>query len=175
MSPIPTLRTPRLILRPFQSSDAAELCRIQQIESVLRYFPNPVPPPLERVERYLAGQQAHWEQYGYGNWAVEPDKSGRFAGWAGLQYLPETNEIEVGYLLDPAVWGKGYATEAARASLQWGFDHFPFPEIIALVHPENTASLRVAAKCGLIPVERKVYWGLELVRHTVTRETLIGA
>jgi ribosomal-protein-alanine N-acetyltransferase len=175
MPPIPTLHTPRLTLRPFRPADAAELERIQRLSGVLRYFPNPVAPPLEKVERFVAYQQAHWEKYAYGNWAVEPDESGRFAGWVGLQFLPETNETEVGYLLDPAVWGKGYATEAARASLQFGFERFAFPEIIALVHPDNTASLRVAAKCGLVALERKVYWGLELIRHTVTRETFIAA
>jgi RimJ/RimL family protein N-acetyltransferase len=163
---IPTLHTPRLTLRPLVPRDAVTLYGIYQVEGVLQYFPNPNPPPLEKVERFIAGQQAHWEAYGYGNWGIVPKGKMDIIGWAGLQFLPETNETEVGYLLNRQSWGKGYATEATRASLRFGFEGFNFPEIIALVHPNNAASLKVAAKCGLTIIERKVYWGVEMVRHT---------
>jgi [ribosomal protein S5]-alanine N-acetyltransferase len=169
MNPIPTLRTPRLTLRPFTPEDARPLYHIYQHAGVLQYFPNPTPPPLEKVERFIAAQQAHWETYGYGNWAICLPDLAELAGWAGLQFIPETGETEVGYLLDRPYWGQGYATEAALAALQFGFEHLPCGEIIALVHPENAGSLKVAAKCGLAVVERKVYWGLELVRHTLGR------
>lgn len=166
---IPTLHTANLTLRPFFTADAASLHRIYQAEGVLQYFPNPTPPPLEKVERFIAYQQVHWEKYGYGNWAVAVQGISELIGWAGLQFLPETEETEVGYLLDKSCWGKGYATEAARRSLDYGFENFDFPEIIALVHPDNAASLKVAAKCGLTVVERKVYWGVEMVRHVLKR------
>ena len=166
---IPTLRTTHLILRPFVAADATVLHRIYQTESVLQYFPNPTPPPLEKVERFVAYQQTHWEKYGYGNWALTIQGNDEVIGWAGLQFLPETNETEVGYLLDSPHWGKGYATQAARASLDYGFANFDFPEIIALVEPDNIASLKVAEKCGLVAVERKVYWGVEMVRHVIKR------
>jgi RimJ/RimL family protein N-acetyltransferase len=166
---IPTLHTERLTLRPIVSGDTAAYYRIYQTEGVLQYFPNPAPPPLEKVERFVAHQQIHWEKYGYGNWGILSPGEEQVIGWAGLQFLPETNETEVGYLLDKAYWGKGYATEAAQASLDYGFSYFDFPEIIALVHPDNLASLKVAAKCGMTAVERKVYWGIELVRHILKR------
>jgi [ribosomal protein S5]-alanine N-acetyltransferase len=166
---IHTLHTPRLVLRSLIQSDTPILHSIYQVEGVLRYFPNPVPPLLERVEQFVDGQQAHWEKYGYGNWGIVFSGETKLIGWAGLQFLAETGETEVGYLLGRPFWGKGYAAEAARASLQFGFDHFNFEEIIALVHPDNAASLKVAAKCGLIPVERKTYWGIEMVRHVLKR------
>lgn len=166
---IPTLQTSRLSLRPLILADAVTLHGIYQIEGVLQYFPNPNPPALEKVEKFIAGQQVHWETYGYGNWGIIPKGETDIIGWAGLQFLPETNETEVGYLLNRQSWGKGYATEATRASLQFGFEHFNFPEIIALVHPDNAASLKVAAKCGLTVIERKEYWGVEMVRHTLKK------
>ena len=166
---IHTLHTPRLVLRSMIESDAATLHDIYQVEGILQYFPNPTPPPLERVEKFIAEQQAHWKKYGYGNWGIVLKGGTKLIGWAGLQFLPQTNETEIGYLLDKSAWGRGYTTEAARASLQFGFDHFNFDEIIALVHPDNAASLKVAAKCGLVPVERKVYWGVEMVRHVLKR------
>jgi ribosomal-protein-alanine N-acetyltransferase len=89
-------------------------------------------------------------------------------GWAGLQYVPELLETEVGYLLARPFWGRGYATEAARASLHFGFENFKFDHIIALVHPENIASRRVLEKCGLTYMENKFLWGLEMMRYLVT-------
>ncbi len=170
---IPTIRTGSLVLRPLQEADAETLHRINQSEGVLTYFPNTAPPPLDRVQRFIAGQQKHWEQYGCGNWGVLPDGEARIAGWAGLQFLPELNETEVGFLLDRPFWGKGYATEAALASLRDGFERLDLDHIIALVHPDNTASLRVIAKCGLAYVETISLWGIELMRHVVKREDFI--
>lgn len=166
---IPTLHTTHLILRPIVPADTTVFYRIYQTEGVLQYFPNPKPPPIEKVERFVIYQQTHWEKYGYGNWGLQTKDTSELIGWAGLQFLPDTNETEVGYLLDKPFWGQGYATEAARASLEFGFKHFDFPAIIALVHPDNLASLKVASKCGLTIVERKVYWGIELVRHVLKR------
>ncbi len=113
----------------------------------------------------MASQQVHWETYGYGNWGVVPAGERVIAGWAGLQFLPELNETEVGFLLDRRCWGKGYATEAARASLQFGFERFHLDHIIALVHPENAASLRVIEKCGMRYVDTVFLWGVHLTRH----------
>jgi ribosomal-protein-alanine N-acetyltransferase len=169
MTEIPCLQTPRLTLRPFALEDAPVLYRINQREGVLRYFPGTTPPSLEKVARFVAYQQKHWEKYGYGNWAIVPNGETEMTGWVGLQFLLELNETEVGFLLDTPFWGKGYATEAARASLQFGFDHFDFPYIIALVHPDNLASRLVIAKCGMTYVETINLWDTDLMRHTVER------
>jgi ribosomal-protein-alanine N-acetyltransferase len=166
INPFSSIKTFRLILQPLQPADAVVLHRIYQSEGVLRYFPNPTPPPLEKVQRFLAGQQAHWEKYGYGNWGILPETEKEIVGWAGLQFLPELNETEVGYLLDRPFWGKGYATEAALASLNFGFERFDLDHIIALVHPDNLASRRVIEKCAMVYVETLLLWGIELMRHT---------
>jgi ribosomal-protein-alanine N-acetyltransferase len=176
MFEIPQIHTPHLFLRPFSLDDSTTLQRIYQDESVLRYFPDPSPPPLDKVERFLIHQQNHWEQYGYGNWAITPESDNVIVGWAGLQYLPELNETEVGYLLEPSFWGKGFATEAALASLRYGFDHFDFMYIIALIHPENIASRRVIEKCGAVYTETLFLWGIQLMRFVVKRDFwLIGS
>jgi len=69
----------------------------------------------------------------------------------------------------PAFLGQGYATEAARASLQFGFEHFDLDHIIALVHPDNLGSRRVIEKCGMTCMENKVLWGLEMMRYCVEK------
>jgi ribosomal-protein-alanine N-acetyltransferase len=164
----PTIKTTHLTMHPLEPSDAGVLYRIYQSEGVLRYFPNPVPPPLEKVQQFIAGQLIHWEKYGYGNWGVVPEGEDEIIGWAGLQYLPELDETEVGFLLDCPFWGKGYATEAALASLQVGFNHFCLDHIIALVHPDNFASMRVIEKCGMVYMETISLWGIELRRYQIT-------
>jgi ribosomal-protein-alanine N-acetyltransferase len=154
-------------MRPLQAADAVTLHRIYQSEGVLRYFPVPSLPSLEQVQRFLAGQAAHWEKHGYGNWGLLPEGKGEIIGWAGLQYLPELDETEVGFLLDHPFWGQGYATEAAQASLRFGFRELALDHIIALVHPDNLASRRVIEKCGLVYVETISLWGMELMRHRI--------
>lgn len=167
MPTFPTIRTSRLTLRPLLSADAEVLYKIYQVEGVLRYFPNPSPPPLENVKRFIAAQETHWSKYNYGNWGILPNGEEEIIGWAGLQFLPETNEIEVGYLLNRIFWGHGFATESALASLEFGFQHLNVDEIIALVHPDNIASIRVIEKCGISWVDQKVYFGIELMRYRI--------
>jgi RimJ/RimL family protein N-acetyltransferase len=162
---IPEMQTPHLALYPLQPADAAVLQRIYQSEGVLRYFPNPNPPPLERVQRWITNQQAHWEAHCCGNWGILPLGAAEIIGWAGLQYLPELDETEVGFLLDKPFWGKGYATEAAQASIQFGFDQVHLDQIIALVHADNLASRRVLEKCGMVYENTLALWGMQLLRY----------
>ena len=171
MSEIPTITTPRLDLRPFTAEDVEPLHHILQEEGILRYFPNPTSPPRERVERIIAHQLDHWAEHGLGWWAVEPRDQGELIGWNGLQFLPETDEVEVGYLLSKAYWGQVLATEGARAGLQYGFEVLGLDQIVGLVHPENRASQRVLEKLGMSFVDRSHYFGLELLRYRLDRST----
>jgi ribosomal-protein-alanine N-acetyltransferase len=154
------------------------LYRIMEQRDVLRYFPSPLPPAYERVRHLVREQLDHWQEHGYGWWAVDvrrPEdvarRPGGFIGWAGLQYLPETGETEVGYLLDKAYWGRGLATEAARACVRFGFEHLDLPEIVGIVHPDNAASQRVLEKAGLSCVERTVYFNMDCYRYVVSRSS----
>lgn len=165
---IPTLRTGRLVLQAWKSADAPRLFEILQEEGILRYFPNQNPPPLEKVERYIQRHLTHWEEHSCGHWAVTlPD--GPTLGWCGLEYLPETGETEVAYLLSRACWGNGYATEAARASVRFGFESAGLENIIGLVDPENIASRRVLEKSGLHYIDRKEYFAVNLDRFRVEK------
>ena len=170
---IPIIPTARLILRPLVLEDASALHQIYQGEGVLRYFPSPLPPPLEKVQKFIQDQARHWDEHGYGNWALVPQDGSQLIGWAGPQFLPETGETEIGYLLARPFWGKGYATEAALASLNFIFTNFDFPHIIALVHPDNAASRHVLEKCGLRLLDRQNYFGMEMCRYTIARADFV--
>jgi RimJ/RimL family protein N-acetyltransferase len=164
---IPTLQTPHLDLRPWTPEDANAWFELLQEEEILYYFPNQAPPPREKADRYIAHHLEQWEKHGYGHWAVVTRQDGQVVGWNGLEYLPDLEETEVAYLLSKRVWGRGYATEAARAAIQFGFEVGGLNSIIGLVHPENIASIRVLEKCGLIFTDRINLWNLELCRYRI--------
>ena len=167
---IPTLTTARLTLRPFAAADAGPLHRILAQDQVLRYFPRPDPPDMARVEQLISGQLRHWEEHGLGWWAVEPAEGDELLGWCGLQHLPETGEVEVGYLVSRPHWGQGLATEAARAALRFGFETCGLRSIVGIVHPENVASQRVLEKSGLVLVNKAEYFGMAAYRYVVTTD-----
>ena len=163
---IPTFETERLRLRPFVDQDAVPLHQILAVDGVLRYYPSSDPPDLERVERLVSRQLEHWEEHGYGWWAVDDRaKNMELIGWSGLQYLPETDEIEIGYLLTRPFWGQGLATEGARVGMNFGLKTLQIPTIIGIVHPENLASQRVLEKIGLQYQVKAEYFGMECYKY----------
>jgi ribosomal-protein-alanine N-acetyltransferase len=171
---IPTVTTDRLVLRAFTDEDMEPLHALLGVGDVMRYFPNTSPPSAEAVQRLVSGQLKHWETYGYGWWAVELPGQARLIGWNGLGFLPETGEVEVAYLLGKAFWGKGYATEGARASVRFGFQTIGLESIIAIVHPENSASQRVVEKLGMSFLDRNRYFGMDCYRRGRVRPTSIA-
>jgi ribosomal-protein-alanine N-acetyltransferase len=160
----PILFTPRLTLRPLSFDDADALHRVLDDPDVWHYFPLPEIPSLARTHSYIEGQLNHWRDYSLGHWAVE-DKNRILLGWCGLQFLPDTDETEVAYCLGKPFWGRGFATEAARASLEFGTQTLRLKEIIGLTHVENTASQNVLRKIGLHFLDRKTYFGMECFRY----------
>jgi len=164
---IPTIVTSRLRLRAFTEEDVGPLHRVLGDREVVRYFPSPNPPSRDKVQELIARQLRHWEQHGFGWWALEPRWHNELIGWSGLGFLQETEEVEVAYLLDKAFWGKGLATEAAQASLQYGFQELELECIIAIVHPDNMASQRVIAKLGMSFVDQAHYFGMDCYRYSL--------
>lgn len=111
---------------------------------------------------------------GYGHWAVVDREESQVVGWCGLEYLPELNETELAYLLSKQIWGRGYATEAAKATVRFGFGSAGLENIIGLVHPENQGSVRVLEKCGLTYKDRISLWGMDMSRYQIDRSTYKG-
>lgn len=147
---VPQLETARLVLRPFAAADLdAWARRIFADPEVIRYLPRRDISPRERAGRAMQYFDEHWAQYGYGLWAVTDKADGQFIGHAGLNYLQDTGEVEVDYALARAYWGRGIATEAARASVRFGFESAKLERIIGLVVPENIAARRVLEHVGL--------------------------
>jgi RimJ/RimL family protein N-acetyltransferase len=145
---IPTIETKRLTLRALREADATALFEISQDPDVVRFVGDRHVPTLQEAWRMVAGWIGHWALRGYGQWAIEERASGRFIGRAGIINPADWPGPEVGYLLGRPWWGRGYATEAARAAMDWGFREIGFSDLLSLIDPENHASIAVATRLG---------------------------
>jgi RimJ/RimL family protein N-acetyltransferase len=145
---IPTLETERLTLRAFREADATALFELSQDPDVMRYVGDRRVPTRQEAWRAVAGWIGHWALRGYGQWAIEERASGRFIGRAGIINPADWPGPEVGYLLGRPWWGRGYATEAARAAMDWGFREIGFADLLSLIDPANQASIAVATRLG---------------------------
>lgn len=146
-----TIETTRLRLRALKEDDAEALTRIFAHPAVVQYSGGESPS----VEQVREGIRQHisgfYADRGFGLLAAELRDTGELVGRVGFltTEIDGTGDVELHYHLAPSSWGIGLATEAARAVLEWGFDEGWLTRVVAVIHPENRASRRVAEKCGL--------------------------
>lgn len=168
---IVTLETERLRFRAFQPTDLKVYSeRIFGDPAVMKYLPvRTDATPAQRAQRTMDVFNAEWEKTSYGPWAVERKQDGELIGHCGLRLIPEINETEVLYAFGRAHWGQGYATEAARASVDFGFNQVGLDRIIALAVPENISSRKVMEHCGLAYEKEIQLFGLDCVYYAINR------
>lgn len=148
---IPTLVTERCALRAFREDDVPGLAALHGDAEVIRFLssdgePN---PKLSNAWDYVAMHLGHWALRGYGKWALAERGSDRLIGRVGFWDAPyDWPGLELGWTVSRDMWGKGYATEASRAALAWGFENIAKDEIISLIHRDNARSIRVAERLG---------------------------
>jgi RimJ/RimL family protein N-acetyltransferase len=138
------LETDRLLLREYVEDDAEAFFKLNSDPEVLRFVPDKRLLNVEQARQLLIDHpMADYRKDGFGRGACILKSTGEQIGFAGLKYLQELGEIDVAYRLMPAYWGQGLATEAALASVRYGFADLKLKRIIGLVMPENIASVRV--------------------------------
>jgi RimJ/RimL family protein N-acetyltransferase len=164
------LETERLILRPFEPGDAEGLHAVHSDPSTFKYLGSPTPASLEETQARIERIRTRLKDRISGPWAVIEQASGRLIGDAGLQILEDGPDVELGYKLGPEYRGRGFATEAGRACLAYGFETLGLDRIVAVAWPENTASWRVMEKCGMTRVGPGHHYDHETVLYAITRE-----
>ena len=165
------VETERLLLRPFTARDLSDWHRsVFADPDVMRFLPAQAPVPRERTAALLKAFVRHWDDHGFGPWAVTLRSDGRLLGHCGLRYLPESIQVELMYAIEKRSWGVGYATEAGRASLRFGFEEAGLGKIVALAMPENGASRRVMVKLGMAEEGTAKLFGVDLVRYGILPE-----
>jgi RimJ/RimL family protein N-acetyltransferase len=151
-APLGEVTTDRLHLRRFHVDDLDELAVVFAKPEVWRY---PYGRAFDRSETqgFLDAQRREWDECGFGCWLAAERATSQVVGYVGLsvpRFLPEIlPAVEVGWRFDPAVWGRGYATEGAAAALGEAFTTMGLDEVCSVVQSDNEASVRVAERLGM--------------------------
>jgi ribosomal-protein-alanine N-acetyltransferase len=165
MSPAPAfpIMTLRLLLRPLRHDDLDALAEVYLHPLVMQWIG---PQTREDVGHEIAQQLEHQTSLGWSFWAVEDRRTGHLIGDCGLQPLEHHGpEVELGYDLHPETWGRGLATEAARAVMEQAFGPLGIDRVIAVVKPDHVASQRVLEKAGLHRAGTRLAYGESMLLY----------
>lgn len=153
---IPWLQTLRIELREFVADDLPDLVSLDSDPRVTKYLAGGRPAPPEVIAATLRRILRYPTVYAdLGIWRASRRDTGAFIGWFSLKYAGKSSDIEIGYRLCPDAWGRGFATEGARALVGYGFDDLGLARIIGVTHRNNIASQRVLMKAGM----KDLGWG----------------
>jgi RimJ/RimL family protein N-acetyltransferase len=171
MGRCPTIETERLIMRPFRDDDLDAYTAMLQTPQVRRWLHLPDDVGREQGWAGMAASLGQWELRGTGQWALEERATGVVVGRAG-SHCPERADwpgIEIGWMLHPDHWGKGYATEAGAASRDWVFANHDVDAIYSCILEDNTASQAVATRLGFTPWELRLLAFYPAAPHMIWR------
>ncbi|MDP4286200.1 MAG: GNAT family N-acetyltransferase [Bacteroidota bacterium] len=169
------IETERLILRDLLPTDADGMFELDSNADVHRYLGNNPIKTIEETQKIIENTHQQYLENGIGRWATIEKSSGNFIGWSGLKFVKvtesgHTNYYDVGYRFIPQYWGKGYATESAKAALKYGFTELNLDEIIGTANVENIKSRRILEKCGLKFVEHYMWKDIKCDWLKITKE-----
>jgi RimJ/RimL family protein N-acetyltransferase len=151
--------TERLLFRLFTVEDAELIFQLNLDPEVIRFTHDPI-SNLDEARQILENKiLPQYALYNHGRWAVHLKPGLEFMGWCGLKFMPEKNEVDLGYRFKKQYWGKGYATEAAWAAARYGFEKLGLQRIVAWAEHGNLASVRVLEKCGMRYVGEEIIEG----------------
>jgi len=164
------LQTPRLVLRSFSEGDFDDLSALMANPDFMRFSLGVF--SREQTAAFLEKIRDRDSQGLPSQFAVILREDNRLIGYCGffLQIVDGIEELEIGYRLHPSYWGRGLATEAARAVRDHAFDDLQLAYVISLIHPENIASRRVAEKNGMRPEKETIFCGFPTIVFGLSRE-----
>jgi ribosomal-protein-alanine N-acetyltransferase len=161
------LETKRLVLRPFEPSDAEVAFGWFGDPVVMRFSPGGPDTSLEQTRKRLSNYQRHQTAHGFSKWIIIDRGSGLAIGDSGLLVLEDYGWIDLGYRFAQNSWGKGLATEAASAWARAAFERFHMDLLGAFVHPKNLASIRVLEKLRFRPVGQDSIMGMDAILYAL--------
>lgn len=164
------METSRLRLRPLKPEDVDDFQRLCVAPGVRRYLWDDQVIPRERAASVVAESVELFEKDGSGLWAVSLVEDGALVGFCGFMFFHDPPRLQLLYAVAPEHWGRGFATEAARAMIRYGFERLGLRRVEASADAPNAASLRVLEKAGMKFERRECLHGLETVFYSIARE-----
>lgn len=160
----PIIETKRLLVREFTLDDYEAVYEFNSNKELHQYTGDEIISSNERAKEIIKNIWLNdYETYGYGRWAVIYKSNNKLIGFAGLKYLPEINDTDIGYRFLPSYWGIGIASEVSVEILKYGFENLNLNRIIGIAMPENIGSWKVLEKIGLTLYKTDDYNGDEEV------------
>lgn len=159
--------TPRLILGQFTEADAPLILQLNSDPEIVKYVHEPVLTTEEQAKKIIVDIILPLYKNKLGRWATYTKSNNEFIGWCGLKYRPELNEIDLGYRLIRSAWGKSYATEAAKHTLNHGFNKLDL--ITGRAHIENIASIKVLEKIGMQFISEGIVDDCAVKTYTISK------
>lgn len=167
-----TIETSRLVLRLPQAEDTEALIEIHHDPQAVKYVVfGTAPGGITAAWRNIAMMLGHWQLRGYGQWTVIEKASGEVIGRVGLWHPEGWPGIDLGWIIRRSRWNNGFATEAARAALDWTWQHIDTAHVISVIQPDNAASIRVAEKIGERFERKDSMNGADVLIYGVRRKT----
>jgi len=166
------LETPRLLLREFDIDDAQSFYDLNLNPNVIKYTGNSAFKDIEEAKEFL-NNYSDYKENGFGRWAVINKATKEFIGWCGLKNDKKTDETDIGFRFFETFWNQGFATESAKACINYGFENLKLKTIIGRAMKENTASIKVLEKIGLQYVKDFNFDGQEGVIFQIENQILI--
>lgn len=162
--------TSRLRLRQLRPGDIDDVATMVADPEQMRFYPRP--KTRDEVDGWLAWNLALYDENGFGTWYLESAVDNAFVGYCGIRplLLDDQREVELAWHVKKTHWNQGLATEAARASLRIGFDQFALSGLVAIIHPDNVASRRVAEKLGMAEEGSLIQDGEPVVVYRTARD-----
>ena len=142
------LETERCYLRELIVDDAQSFYDLNADPEVVKYTGDKPFVNLAEAKSFLENYN-QYQLYGYGRWAVIEKQNGKFLGWCGLKYMPDIDEIDLGYRFFRKYWNYGYATETAKACIEHGFNQLNMSKIVGRSMEANEGSVKVLEKVGM--------------------------
>jgi len=166
----PQIETERLLLRTYKTDEMEKVFELSSDKDVTKHF-----PPYFKIEKAdvlasLPTRLERWRSQGFGQFGVFDKTDESLIGYCGFQYLDKTENVEIYYGFFKKHWGKGFATEAARAALRFGFEQVKLPKITAVTHLENLESQKVLRKIGFNGGELTEFYKMPVAYFEITAE-----
>lgn len=165
----PQVETKRLCLRMFRPDDLDAAYLLFNDQEVQRYLSPQNKRTREQLKTLLEKCRKYWEERGFGVWCVTEKMVGQMIGYCGFQYFDKTKDVEIVFGFLKQCWGKGFATEAAKACLKYGFENLSLNRILAATDPNNIASRRVLEKIRMRLSEKSLHYEMNTVTYAISQ------
>jgi len=168
---LPVIETERLLLRIYKPEELETVYKMLSDKDVTRFYPPGFRITREDVLSSLPRRIKRWRERGFAHLGVFEKENENLIGYCGLQFFDNTPEVEIYYGFFKDFWGKGFATEAAKAMLRFGFEETSLDKIVAGTHPDNIASQKVLTNIGLNKHEvLRRFYNIDSVYFSIFRE-----